>query len=70
MVTLLAPHRARPQPPHVAARTPARVTAPVAILAVAAAAASLTGLLTGGGPGRQVVETARGAEVTLYGEGL
>jgi hypothetical protein len=39
-------------------------------LAVLAATSSLIGLLTTGGPGRQVVQTARGATVTLYGEGL
>jgi hypothetical protein len=35
-----------------------------------AAASSLVGLLARGGPGRQLVQTARGAAVTLYGEGL
>jgi hypothetical protein len=39
-------------------------------LAVLAATSSLIGLLTTGGQGRQVVQTARGATVTLYGEGL
>ena len=39
-------------------------------LAVLAATSSLIGLLTTGGPGRQVVQTARGATVTLYGAGL
>jgi hypothetical protein len=39
-------------------------------LAVLAATSSLIGLLTRGGPGRQVVQTARGATVTLYGAGL
>jgi hypothetical protein len=39
-------------------------------LAAVAATSSLIGLLTTGGPGRQVVQTARGATVTLYGEGL
>ena len=39
-------------------------------LAALAATSSLIGLLTTGGPGRQVVQTARGATVTLYGEGL
>jgi hypothetical protein len=34
------------------------------------AASSLIGLLTSGGPGRQLVQTARGATVLLYGEGL
>lgn len=68
MAAVTAP-RARLQPPD-AGRTPTRVTAPVVLLAVSAGASSLAGLLTGGGPGRQVVETARGAEVTLYGEGL
>ena len=35
-----------------------------------AATSSLIGLLITGGQGRQVVQTARGATVTLYGEGL
>ena len=39
-------------------------------LAALAATSSLIGLLTVGGPGRQVAQTARGASVTLYGEGL
>ena len=39
-------------------------------LAALAVTSSLIGLLTTGGPGRQVVQTARGATVTLYGEGL
>jgi hypothetical protein len=39
-------------------------------LAALAAISSLIGLLATGGPGRQVVQTARGATVTLYGEGL
>jgi hypothetical protein len=39
-------------------------------LAVLAATSSLIGLLTAGGPGREVVGTTRGAFVTLYGEGL
>ena len=39
-------------------------------LIVLAAANSLVGLLTSGGPGPQLVQTAREATVTLYGEGL
>ena len=46
------------------------VTVLVAMLAVAASVASVAGLLTGGGHGRQVTETSRGVLVTLYGEGL
>lgn len=70
MGTLTAPRRPRLQSPDVDARTPARVTALVVLLAAAAGASSLAGLLIGGGTGPQVVETARGAEVTLYGKGL
>ena len=44
-----------------------RLGYPLAALAVVGAA---IGLLAGGGAGRAVVETARGAEVTLYGHGL
>lgn len=51
-------------------RHPARVTAMVLVLAATAGAASLGGLLLGGGPGRHLATTARGAEITLYGEGL
>jgi hypothetical protein len=40
------------------------------ILAVIAGASSVIGLLAGDGPGRQLVQTARGATVTLYGDGL
>jgi hypothetical protein len=40
------------------------------LLTALAAASSLVGLLASGGPGRQTVTTARGAVVTLYGEGL
>ena len=40
------------------------------VLAALAAASSFVGLLASGGPGRQTVPTARGAVVTLYGEGL
>jgi len=39
-------------------------------LAVLSAVAALAGLLTEGGAGRRVVETTRGAAVTLYGQGL
>jgi hypothetical protein len=42
----------------------------IGALAALAATSSLIGLLTTGGPGRQVVQTARGATATLYGEGL
>ena len=70
MATLSAPLRPHPRTTDVAARTPTDVAPSVALLAAAAGVASLAGLLVGGGPGREVVETARGAEVTLYGEGL
>ncbi len=40
------------------------------LLAAAAALAAALGLLIGGGPGRHVVETVRGVEVTLEGHGL
>ena len=70
MALLSARRRPTPASKDVTARTPARVAAPVGLLAVAAGVASLAGLLVGGGPGRAVVETARGAEVTLYGKGL
>jgi hypothetical protein len=40
------------------------------LLAVLVTVGSLVGVFAGGGPGRQVVETARGATVTLYGDGL
>jgi hypothetical protein len=39
-------------------------------LAVLSAGAALAGTLTGGGDGPRVVETVRGAAVTLYGQGL
>jgi hypothetical protein len=39
-------------------------------LAALAATSSFIGLLAAGGPGRQLVQTTRGATVTLYGEGL
>jgi hypothetical protein len=42
----------------------------ISALIVLVAASSLIGLLTSGGPGRQLLQTARGATVTLYGEGL
>jgi hypothetical protein len=60
-------------PVGVASRAGQRQTPLLALtgaLAVLAATSSLIGLLTTGGPGRQVVQTARGATVTLYGEGL
>ena len=46
------------------------VTALVALLAGLAVACSIVGLIVSGGPGRHTVTTARGAAVTLYGEGL
>ncbi len=46
------------------------VTLLCGLLAVLAVAGSVAGMLVAGGPGREVVETARGASVTLYGEGL
>jgi hypothetical protein len=46
------------------------LTGLISALIVLVAASSLIGLLTSGGPGRQLVQTARGATVTLYGEGL
>jgi hypothetical protein len=46
------------------------LTGLVSALIVLVAASSLIGLLTSGGPGRQLVQTARGATVTLYAEGL
>jgi hypothetical protein len=42
----------------------------IGVLSALVAASSLIGLLTSGGPGRQVAQTARGATVRLYGEGL
>jgi hypothetical protein len=60
-------------PVGVASRAGQRQTLLLALtgaLAVLAATSSLIGLLTTGGQGRQVVQTARGATVTLYGEGL
>jgi hypothetical protein len=42
----------------------------IGALVVLVAASSLTGLLASSGPGRHLVQTARGAAVTLYGEGL
>jgi hypothetical protein len=42
----------------------------ISILSALVATCSLIGLLAAGGPGRQVMHTARGALVTLYGEGL
>jgi hypothetical protein len=42
----------------------------IGVLSALVAASSLIGLLNTGGPGRQVVQTARRATVTLYGEGL
>ena len=46
------------------------VTALCGILALPATISSLVGLLVGGGPGRHVVTTARGASVTVYGKGI
>jgi hypothetical protein len=40
------------------------------ILAVIAGTSSVIGLLAGDGAGRQLVQTTRGATVTLYGDGL
>ena len=40
------------------------------LLAALSATAAVLALLSDGGPGRQTVQTARGATVTLYGEGL
>ena len=42
----------------------------VSILAALAMVSSIVGLTVSGGPGRHTVVTARGATVTLYGEGL
>jgi hypothetical protein len=42
----------------------------IGALAVLAGISSLLGLLAGDGSGRQLVQTARGATVTLYGQGL
>jgi hypothetical protein len=39
-------------------------------LAALAVVSSAVGLIASGGPGRQIVTTARGAAATLYGEGL
>jgi hypothetical protein len=47
-----------------------QLTVLAGLLGVLVAVNSLTGLLMQGGPGREVVQTARGATVTLYGEGL
>ena len=46
------------------------VTVLVSILAALAMGSSIAGLTVSGGPGRHAVMTARGATVTLYGEGL
>jgi hypothetical protein len=46
------------------------VTALCGVLALLATTSSLVGLLVGGGPGRHVVTTARGASVTVYGKGI
>jgi hypothetical protein len=46
------------------------VTALCGVLALLATTSSLVGLLVGGGPGRHVVTTARGASVTVYGRGI
>jgi hypothetical protein len=46
------------------------VTVLASLLAALAVASSFVGLVASGGPGRETVTTARGAEVTLYGEGL
>jgi hypothetical protein len=40
------------------------------LLAALASGASMAGLVVGGGQGREVVTTARGVVVTLFGEGL
>ena len=48
----------------------AAVTTLSAIVAVLATISSVAGLLIAGGPGRHEATTARGASVTLYGEGL
>jgi hypothetical protein len=42
----------------------------ISLLAVLAVVSSTVGLIASGGAGRQAVSTARGAVVTLYGEGL
>jgi hypothetical protein len=47
-----------------------RLAGLIGILSTLVATGSLIGLLAAGGPGRQVIQTARGASVTLYGEGL
>ncbi|MFO8041795.1 MAG: hypothetical protein R6U25_01225, partial [Alkalispirochaeta sp.] len=46
------------------------ITTLVVIIAVAATAAALTGILSSAGPGPQTYETFRGTEVTLYGRGI
>ena len=53
-----------------AVRRPAQLTVLTSLLGALVVVNSLVGLLMQGGPGRQVVQTARGATVTLYGEGL
>ncbi|MGN6576681.1 MAG: hypothetical protein ACTHKG_13425 [Nocardioides sp.] len=50
---------------------PSRIAITAAhLLAVLAVIGAAIGMLTSGGPGRQEVESVRGATVTLYGEGL
>ena len=46
------------------------LTGLIASIVVLAGANSLIGLLTSGGSGQELVQTARGATVTMYGEGL
>jgi hypothetical protein len=46
------------------------VTAMCVVLALLATTSSLIGLLAAGGPGRHVVTTARGASVTVHGNGI
>ena len=52
------------------ARQGAPLTVIADVLAVLAAISSVVGLLALGGSGRQLIQTARGATVTLYGDGL
>ncbi|MEX2444694.1 MAG: hypothetical protein WD492_13890 [Alkalispirochaeta sp.] len=46
------------------------ITTLVVVIAVAATAAAITGIVSAGGPGPRIHETFRGTEVTLYGRGI
>ncbi len=46
------------------------ITRLVLALALLAALATLSGIFSGGGPGRRTIESVRGQAVTLYGRGL